>query len=165
MGKRGPRPKSTAVKLARGNPGKRALNENEPEPESAAPTMPKVLTPEAAKRWRSLLPRLKKLGVLSNSDLDTIVLYCETYARWEISRAWLQKHGVKYPVMGEEGRPKFWKPWPEVAIEASCRQSLTRLAAEFGLSPSSRSQVVTKKQAASPLLKFLSEHPKRKRRA
>ena len=43
----GPPPKPTKLKLLAGNPGKRPLNENEPEPEAVAPSVPAHLDDEA----------------------------------------------------------------------------------------------------------------------
>ena len=48
----GRKPKPTAVKILEGNPGKRKLNEHEPQPQRKAPPCPKWLEPEAKKEWR-----------------------------------------------------------------------------------------------------------------
>ena len=46
MGKRGPRPRPTALKLARGNPGKRRLNTDEPKPRTGVGDCPDWLDKE-----------------------------------------------------------------------------------------------------------------------
>ena len=40
MGKRGPRPQPTQLRLVRGNPGKRAINKLEPKPDGGIPAKP-----------------------------------------------------------------------------------------------------------------------------
>ena len=91
-----------------------------------------------------------------------LACYCETHARWRAARDWIEKHGVKYPVMGDDGRPKFWKPWPDVNVEAVSRRDLIRLAGEFGMTPSSRTQIVSSdKEDHDELLEFISQNPAR----
>jgi len=164
MGRRGPRPEPTQIKIARGNPGKRKLNTKEPKPSNARPRRPLALSKLADACWKSLIPKLDKLGVLTQTDSDMLVLYCETWGRWREARDWIKKHGAKYPVMGEDGRPKFWKPWPEIQIEIASRFTLIRLASEFGMTPSSRTQIVgSEKEDRDELLAFLDQNPARKR--
>ena len=51
MAQRGRKPKPTAIKVLEGNPGKRALNEMEPQPEKKAPKCPVWLDKEAKKEY------------------------------------------------------------------------------------------------------------------
>src|SRR5689334_3828108 len=51
MGFRGPAPKPTAIKKIQGNPGKRPLNENEPQLEPGIPECPDYLDEIARKEW------------------------------------------------------------------------------------------------------------------
>ncbi len=155
MGKRGPRKEPSALQAAKGNPSKRPVNDLEPKGDPVRPRRPWGMTKDAAKCWTSLMHKLKKLGVLSRTDTDMLVTYCETWARWHAARRWLDQHGVKYPVfekgdpgVDERGQPRErrvigWRPWPEVAIEQQCRRDLRQLGAEFGLSPSSRTGLTT----------------------
>ena len=41
VAQKGRKPKPTAIKKLEGNPGKRKLNQNEPQPEKTAPECPK----------------------------------------------------------------------------------------------------------------------------
>ncbi len=164
MGKRGPRPAPTKLKMARGNPGRRPLNLKEPKPSSAGPRRPLTLSKLGDTCWRSLIPKLRALGALTKTDTDMLACYCETHARWRAARDWIDKHGVKYPVMGDDGRPKVWKPWPDVNVEAVSRRDLIRLAGEFGMTPSSRTQIGgSDRKDGNELIEFLRHHPSRTR--
>ncbi len=83
MGRRGPRPQPTALRVLRGNPGKRPLNADEPKPASIASIAPPVwLDPTAAEAWRELAPRLQKLGLLTELDQQRFSMLCIHWSRW-----------------------------------------------------------------------------------
>lgn len=134
MGERGPAPQPTALKLLRGNPGKRKLNEDEPKPEevkvdSAAARCPKHLTGLARELWKKLAPAAMRSGLISVVDLPQFEAYCISYARWrEFERL--------------TGRNM------DLAIAKGYRNGATRerelmlaFAKRFGFDPSSRSSV------------------------
>ena len=58
----GPPPTPTNLKLLRGNPGKRKLNTNEPDPAPAIPPCPGHLDKVAKKEWRRISKELLALG-------------------------------------------------------------------------------------------------------
>ena len=49
MGYRGPTPKPSSIARAEGNPGKRGLNDSEPQPRNVAPKCPEDLDERARK--------------------------------------------------------------------------------------------------------------------
>ena len=65
---RGRTPKPTRLKMLTGNPGKRALNGNEPRPEAAIPECPAELGPVARTEWDRLAGELAALRLLTNLD-------------------------------------------------------------------------------------------------
>ena len=70
MGRRGPKPTPTALKILRGNPGHRPINADEPQPKPAKSLRPPAwLDPKAARIWRELGPRLHALGLLTDAAL------------------------------------------------------------------------------------------------
>src|ERR1051325_3456696 len=87
MGKRGPAPTPTALKLLRGNPGRRPLNVDEPQPppvEAGSPLAkcPKWLTGDARTLWNRVAPGAIRSGLLTEVDLPAFEALCQSYARW-----------------------------------------------------------------------------------
>ena len=66
MGYRGPIPKPSSIARAEGNPGKRRLNDCEPQPRNVAPKCPAHLDERARKEWKRLgaQEKLSELGIL-----------------------------------------------------------------------------------------------------
>lgn len=81
MGK-GRRPTPSEVKRRRGNPGKRALNENEPESPAVLLPAPKWMTAESRDRWNLVGKQLLAAGVLTEMDHTLLEILCVTYGQW-----------------------------------------------------------------------------------
>lgn len=128
MGKRGTRPKPTALKVLAGTQPCR-INGSEPVAPAGIPEPPSYVTGEGLEFWAELAPMLARMGVLTLVDRHGLGLLCDSYARWR-------------EIPGEEKR----------------RQEFRRLLAEFGLTPSSRSSVkVPHAPPADPLADFLKK--------
>jgi P27 family predicted phage terminase small subunit len=132
---RGRKPTPTALKLVRGNPGKRPLPENEPHPEAGA-AMPEWLSPEAAKHWPMIARQLDDAGVLTEMDAQALALYCEAFARWKHANEQVVRYGAV--VKAPSGYP-VQSPFLSIANKAF--EQMTKLLVEFGMTPSSRSRV------------------------
>jgi P27 family predicted phage terminase small subunit len=74
-------PTPTHLKLLRGNPGKRALPVDEPQPliPPTCPDPPTFLAGHAADEWWRVAPGL---GLLTRIDVACLGAYCQSYARW-----------------------------------------------------------------------------------
>jgi phage terminase small subunit len=70
MAKPGPKLKPIVLKLAAGNPGRRPLNEREPQPTSGIPDAPEWLDDVDRACWMRTAGELHKLGVLTLIDGD-----------------------------------------------------------------------------------------------
>ena len=79
---RGRKPKPTALKIAEGNPGKRAINGYEPKPPSSLPDCPPHLSEVARDEWQRIAGSLNKIGLLTQVDRTTMAAYCQCYGRW-----------------------------------------------------------------------------------
>ena len=141
MGRRGPPPKPTALKLLQGNPGKRRINTREPKPDRSVPRCPSWLTPGAKRVWQRLVPQLGKMGMLTVVDQDALAAYCQTYARWRAAEEYLAKHGDVYPLRDDRGKIRYMQQFPQVAIARNLLLTLRAYQQEFGLTPSSRSRI------------------------
>lgn len=134
--KRGPKPMPSALRRLIGNPGNRPVSGNEPQPEAAIPQPPDHLDELAVAEWERLAPELHKLGLLSRIDRAALACYCMAWSRWVRAEQHLREHGEI--VQAPSGAP-IQNPWLSIANRAF--DQLKALAAEFGMSPSSRSRV------------------------
>lgn len=149
MGRRGPRPEPTKLKILRGNPGCRALNAEEPEPPTDGIVMPPHLGEVAAARWAELLPMLQSTRVMTRADVEALARYCDTYEWWLAVRAKLKKEGDTYPILNDGGEIKYIAQRPEVSIAHKLSQQLRQLEADFGLSPAARVSLKVEPDAKS----------------
>lgn len=137
MGRRGPAPLPTAIKAARGTLQKCRTNHEEPQ---LAP--PKVTDPPAGLRgrglveWKRLVEPLIDAGVLRDADMVTFELYCRTLSDLEGYERLTSRNRELALAKGYAG------------MVVKLRNQAKQLAAELGLTPSSRSGVkaVEKKQ-------------------
>jgi phage terminase small subunit len=134
MGRRGPRPQPSALRVLRGNPGHRRLNPEEPRlspPSSLDP--PEALRGAGLAEWKGLAAELVEQGVLTVADMATFRTYCETLT----------------DVRALEARKDRLD---DIGPLVKLRHQLRQLAAELGLTPSSRSSV--KRAAKAPKTKL-----------
>jgi len=172
MGKRGPSGEPTHLKLLKGNPGKRVLNDNEPQPEMLddfiAP--PHVFEDDlAARKWDEAVRVLHDMGVMTEADVETLARYCLLWSHWMAMREQCKQLGrqiIHYEADPNrtDGRLRIrWaQPAPWAVDEKAARKDLLQLEREFGLTPSSRSQVtIHSNKADDPLEAFISKRSDR----
>jgi P27 family predicted phage terminase small subunit len=133
---RGRKPKPTHLKLVQGNPGKRALNDQEPPAPPAIPKPPSYLTKEAKREWRSLAPMLKAAGLLTNLDGNALGLLCSAIARSNEAERELAANGS---IITTPSGIQRVSPWALIANKAS--KQVIALCVEFGMTPSARTRV------------------------
>jgi phage terminase small subunit len=81
MGLRGPAKKPTALEAAQGFPGKRAVNDHEPQFAEGEPDMPRGLSRGARRIWRiTVTIMLQVPGLLTIADGAVLADYCEVRA-------------------------------------------------------------------------------------
>ena len=144
MATRGRKPKPTALKVLEGNPGKRPLNKNEPQPEKKAPRCPSWLEPEAKKEWRRMAKTLENIGVLTQVDKAAFAGYCQAYARWKEAEEFLSKHGTIFKTPSG-----YIQQVPQVAIARNYLQIMKDFCSEFGLTPAARTRIKVDQEAVS----------------
>lgn len=137
------RPLPTQMKILRGTARPCRLNRSEPKPPIEAPARPKHLSKGATKEWKRIAPQLEEMGLLSNMDMAALAGYCELYARWVKAEDEIQQHGE---VITTPNGSLQVSPWVSIAHRSMVE--MRKFAAEFGLSPASRSKV-----SASPNMK------------
>jgi P27 family predicted phage terminase small subunit len=144
----------TALKVVRGNPGKRPLNEHEPKPACAgAEDVPDWLSPEAQEHWPMIAAQLVDAGVLTVIDRPALAQYCEAFVIWRQAYDKVLKFGLV--VKAQSGFP-VQSPFLSIANQQSDR--MLRILCEFGCTPSSRSRVaVSKPDADDVFAKFVKK--------
>jgi P27 family predicted phage terminase small subunit len=128
--------KPTRLKLLQGNPGKRTLPHNEPQPELGVPTRPGWLAPEAKREWNRVVPELRRLGLLARIDRAMLVMWCETWGIFVEADRDIHENGSTFKT--ETG---YVGPRPEVGIRFKAIEKLSQLSARFGMSPSDRAKM------------------------
>jgi len=141
MGRRGPPPKPTALRILAGNPSRRPLNANEPKPRQAIPRCPSWLDDEAKRQWNRTASQLRDMGVLTIVDADALANYCDSWSRWKRAVLFLQKNGDVFTCRDEFGKLRHIQQWPQVGIAKALLAVLNQYQQEFGLTPASRSRV------------------------
>lgn len=142
----GRRPLPSAVKAARGNPGKRRANDREPEAPAGMPACPDWLPARARECWADLGPTLEGMRVVTAADRLALVLLADAYAEWRAARDEVDSEGPTYETETEAGG-RMIRSHPAVAQASDAARRLRALLVEFGLTPSARSRVKAGKPA------------------
>ena len=168
MTKPGPRPMPSRLKIITGNPGKRPLNEDEPQPDALDDFSPPdhIENDElAVRKWDEAAQVLCDMQVMTIADRETLARYCLVWSHWMQMREKCRQLGRE--IMHYEADPnrtdgrlriKWAQPAPWAVDEKAARKDLLQLEREFGLTPSSRSQVtIHSNKADDPFEAFLAE--------
>jgi P27 family predicted phage terminase small subunit len=139
-------PKPTHLKLLRGNPGKRALNKNEPKPQISAdlPEPPIFLSGYGLEEWNRIGLELHRLRLLTVVDINTLAAYCEAYARWRTAEETLKRLAVSDPMTHGlliKSTANTPMPNPLVWVAHKAAAAMVKYGAEFGLTPAARSRI------------------------
>lgn len=129
---KGPPPTPTALKLVRGNPGRRPLNDAEPV--ITGPVQkPRHLTGRAGDIWSRFAPPLVRAGVLTTVDIYMMSLWCQLAEE-------IETRGV--PQMNFRMLAQF-----------------RAISGELGLTPASRGRIRVNKPSTggNPLDRFFSK--------
>lgn len=161
MGERGPSPKPSNLKVLNGNPGKRKLNDKEPQfkiPEKVPPA-PTTLGSAGKKEWRRLAPELHILGLLTVADLKTFEAYCASFELYVLAKQKVEEYGLTD--MTDKGNVI---QRPEVGIMNTALKNMKSFAQEFGLTPSSRTNLTAQQMVDSedPIAAFRKRSKDRK---
>jgi P27 family predicted phage terminase small subunit len=86
--------------------------------------------------WKRVAPELEVLGLLSEVDRNTLARYCQHYAYWHEAVTELQNKGL---IMGTKNGNVVQSIYMGIANRAS--DIMTKLEAELGMTPSSRTRI------------------------
>ncbi len=126
----------TALKILTGNRGKRKLPQDEPQPgPPTSPEPPAYLGPEARAFWRREFGPLADSGILRAIDQTTFAAYADAAGDFERYSLALQAKGGDGTITTLAGNVI---QDPLVGMKRRARGDLQRLAACFGMTPTSR---------------------------
>ncbi len=132
----GRHPIPTAIKIARGNPGQRPLNDSEPTPPPADLTPPATLSEIGIDKWIELSSLLTRMGVFTHADRSALERYCLIHEQW--------MHVVKH--VRENGMTQITQTgYSQLTAEGSLFKSLPadllKIEQQFGMTPAARSSL------------------------
>lgn len=107
--------------------------------------MPAWLRGEARAEWKRIVPELRTLGLLTLVDRAALVAYCQAWAELVECTRVLQEEGrtVEEPIIDKAGEHVGDKirAHPIVRMQRDAFARVKVFAAEFGLTPASRSRI------------------------
>ncbi len=136
MGKRGPAPKPTKLKLLQGTFRNDRAVVNEPAPEADLPKCPTFLKGEARREWKRIVPELAALQLISRIDRAALCGYCTAWETMVESDKVVQAEGTT--IRNAKGR---LVQHPELAIRDQAMKMLRGYLVEFGMTPASRTRI------------------------
>ena len=156
----GTKPKPTRLKVLAGNPGKRPLNDREPQPPryKRLPSPPEHLGEAAVGEWKRVGRLLNRIGVLTRVDMAALEGYCVAYGRWVEAELKVKELGA---IVTTSNKNLIQNPYLAVANRAM--KEMRTWMAEFGITPSSRSRVeLPMAEPEDELAKLLSRRSRMK---
>lgn len=151
-------PKPTALKLVAGNPGKRALNKQEPDPTYLHDlTPPAWLAADAAQVWSEMAPMAAQAKLLTEVDVQAFAMGCVAIAQYRLATARTGQDAVKRKVAvdekgnaltDEEGRPIYagehLNPW--TLVQSMTFKQAMLVFDKFGMTPQARTRIALQPQ-------------------
>jgi P27 family predicted phage terminase small subunit len=132
MGKRGPAPRPTSLRVLHGDKPYR-INTAEPRPRDQPPDPPAWLSAKARDEWDRVLPDLLAMGTAKAVDASGLGAYCEAVALLSTLADVVARSG---PLL--IGRDGLAHKNPAVAQLRDVSATVRLWAREFGFTPSAR---------------------------
>jgi P27 family predicted phage terminase small subunit len=132
MGRRGPAPQPTALRVLKGDKPYR-INDAEPRPRDEPPRMPAWLSTRARAEWERIAPDLVVMRTAKAVDATALAAYCESVALMTTLAEVVAKSG---PLL--IGRDGMAHKNPAVAQLLAASATVRAWSREFGLTPAAR---------------------------
>jgi P27 family predicted phage terminase small subunit len=153
---RGWKPTPTALKVLRGNPGKRPLAADEPQPPAAHLTPPAWLGDLARAHWEETAPILAAHGLLTVLDVPAWSLACTAWSHLQAMGRLVEQDGATVPTAREGA-----KSHPAARLMQTWADAYLKVAREFGMTPSARVHLHVARPEPDELDRFLQGKPGR----
>lgn len=146
----GPPKTPTVLRLVRGNPSKRPINNTEPKPQKRVPPTPKYFTKQGKYWFKRLGEELDAVGVMTTLDGKALELLVEAYTEYRHHCEVLDKAGYTYTTETDGGT--LIKAHPSAAMKADAWKRIRAMLSEFGMTPAARAKVNTEGPEEEDLL-------------
>jgi P27 family predicted phage terminase small subunit len=133
MGRRGPQPVPTNLRLLRGETRPSRINRAEPRPRELTPEPPEWLSAAAAEEWARVVPDLVTMGTVKAVDATALACYCEAVARFRAASQLVARAGLMI-----KDRDGIIRKNPAVGQARDASAEVRAWARDFGLTPSAR---------------------------
>ncbi|MBG6243612.1 MAG: phage terminase small subunit P27 family [Candidatus Symbiopectobacterium sp. Dall1.0] len=152
----GPPKTPTHLRLVRGNPSKRPINQNEPQPSKWVPPTPKHFTKQGKYWFKRLGDQLVGIGVLTELDGKALEMLVDAYVDYRLIKETLEREGATKEITTTTGDVRV-KPSDFFGESREARKEIRGWLQEFGMTPSSRSKVnASTPEQLDPLAEILN---------
>lgn len=124
--------------MLEGNPGRRPLPENEPQPIAGLPDCPDHLSEEAQKEWHRLGPQLVREQRMAHVYKAAFAAYCQAWGRWVEAETALKR---SLPVVEQPKGSGYFVQNPLLSVSNRAWTQMMKALAELGISPTSQARV------------------------
>ncbi|MGJ0625550.1 phage terminase small subunit P27 family [Xenorhabdus bovienii] len=151
----GPPKTPTHLRLVKGNPSKRPINKNEPQPEKRVPPTPKHFTKQGKYWFKRLSEQLLGIGVLTELDGKALEMLVDAYVDYRKVKEALDNSEVTKAITTTTGDARI-KPSDFLAECREGRKEIRGWLQEFGMTPASRTKVsISESDKSDPFEDFL----------
>lgn len=140
----------TKLKMINGNPGRRGMNLQEPDPAYLTDFTPPTRylhSERAIEAWIEFAPVAARNRCLTELDVPAFCVFCNDYAEWSFANERCAIHLIVegQSPMDTEGKQPYWFPWLRARDKAWER--VLRGFEQFGLTPAARTKIRVQPQA------------------
>jgi P27 family predicted phage terminase small subunit len=133
MGKRGPAPVPTNLRLLHGETRPSRINRDEPKPRELSPPKPEWLSSAAAEEWDRVIPDVIAMRSARAVDASALAAYCEAVARFRTASQVVAVAGLMI-----KDRDGSLRRNPAVSQARDASAEMRSWAREFGFTPAAR---------------------------
>lgn len=129
--------KPTNLKIVTGNPGKRGLNKQEPDPDYLNDLVAPAFLSHAAKQvWDEVAPTLRQSRLLTVVDVPVLSMLCESLAEYRRATVNCDETPMKYSSKTGGDVMSQWK-----IVQSMSLKQVMLIAREFGMTPAARTKI------------------------
>lgn len=114
-------------------------NKNAPKANGRCPDAPDYFDDDELQKWHELTDDLQTMGIMSSDCREQMIAYCTAYAGYMQCRREVEKEGMV--IDSKDGSKRN----PRMTDLHKFLEQMNRLRPEFGLTPASRSKLVSMK--------------------